>query len=361
MDCLKAQQVLSDALDRAPVDRLELAESKEHCRSCADCGGFVRAMLAVRRTPLPAPPSDLADRIVAEVREEAQRTAVARARAVAARADVPPIAKEPFAAPEPERAARSVGDLITLAASPRYRRSVALWAGAAAIVFIFAGWAAIAGVRTILIPPDAGSARLATKSADNLGATSLAPPTTESNVTSQGAVAGNPADLAYSTPQFIVVNGTVYRFQGLSPDAQTASLPKLGETRSSLDTSQLPSRRDVLGAPGSATAYIVDGARVLAFTRVSRSYEGRAYLLRSAAIDSFGTWPSMPSGVARPQSPNGAPGYTEAGKGADGVVVYRKSTGDTAEGIAIGPDAPASDPIAGCPDWTWWAPETAAP
>ena len=35
MDCLTAQSLISEAIDREPLDAARLAEAKEHCRTCS--------------------------------------------------------------------------------------------------------------------------------------------------------------------------------------------------------------------------------------------------------------------------------------------------------------------------------------
>ena len=55
MDCLEAQSVVSQALDKAPVDDAVLETAKRHCTGCADCTAFVRAVAATLRTSLPQP------------------------------------------------------------------------------------------------------------------------------------------------------------------------------------------------------------------------------------------------------------------------------------------------------------------
>ncbi len=67
-----------------------------------------------------------------------------------------------------------------------------------------------------------------------------------------------------------------------------------------------------------------------AFQRVSRTYEGREYVLQSGAIERFGEWPTLPAGIRTPTGDDGSPSFAQVGTDAGGVAVYA-SRGSSAE------------------------------
>lgn len=358
MDHVKAQQVISDALDRLAVDREELTFAKEHCRECPECGAFVRAMLAVQRSPLPEPPADAVERVMTAVRAEAQRTAVARARAIAKPVPEATVigaagtdSSAPDAAPAP---ARSFRDLWERASAPRNRRALLVWAGAAAMLFVLAGWGALTGIRTILIPPPPMELTvLGTDSSgtDDLGSGQAAPEAGTSDRNKSMLAA--PAE---SAARFIAVDGTVFTLVGPALGQTEADLEKVDRVRTALDSGGMPKNHDVFTGTSSDRVYLETKDGLLEFRMVTRSYEQRAYALQSGDIDGFGQWPTLPTTIPAPTSENGEPVFAPHGATESGSQVYALKGRKAAEGIAIGPNPNAPDPIAGCPEWTWWAP-----
>jgi hypothetical protein len=103
--------------------------------------------------------------------------------------------------------------------------------------------------------------------------------------------------------------------------------------------------------------YIADSSgALLGFTRVKRQFSGRTYYLTSAALTSLGAWPTLPTNVAAPTTPNGYPTFVQVGSDSSGVKVFRLSSSPGSGDIAIAPGSAASDPAAGNPNWTLWEP-----
>lgn len=345
MECNEAQALVSAALDKEPLDAASLQVAKEHCRTCESCNAFVRTLAAVQRQPRPQPPADLADRIIARVRAEA---AAQRAAAAAAPASATPT----------EPAAGRRLDPRAIWRDPKKRAAAAAWASAAAVVLVVAGIATYSGVRQILIPP------LASESPRDVVVLDAAAPESSQPYNGAGATAQQSDGSATSTAMvapvgYISVDGTVYRYAGLVQGVDSAALRRIGSANTALDApTDPPASIDVLASPDLTRVFVSreQSETVYAFDRVTRLYNNTVYVLRSGDIARFGEWPSLPSGIPQPQTPEGSPTFTPDGQDASGVTVYRRTGSSTDSGIAIGPGSPASDPAAGNPGWTWWEP-----
>ncbi len=343
MDCNEAQRIISERLDDEYLDSEQLALAKKHCRACQDCSAYVRALVQVQRSPLPRPPADLPDRVMAAVRAEASRVAVV------------PAEEEQPEVPLPEAPASPTfgASLLGYVTAPRNRRTVTIWGAAAATLFIVASVTAIGGLRQITADPTASrQAAEQTKSSD-LSDMNAAPEST-----SQDAIGGSVASEPVSAvPDYIVVSGVVYVATGPISGVETSTLSPAGSTRSSLSVGGAPTSRAVLGLGDPARVYIVnDTGELLGFDRVTRSYRNATYALSSAELLTYGLWATLPAGVDQPTNPNGMPEYVSAGTDELGVEVFRPTAGGTDSGFAVAPGTPASDPAAGNPGWTWWIP-----
>jgi len=351
MECLRAQELISDALDRVPVDPTELIDAKDHCRGCADCSAFVRALVAVQRAPLPEPPADLADRVMEAVRAESALAAAAAPAPAsgevpgvsAGRADSV-IARDDLSERLPDAAPISLERLSTRLRDPRHRRVLVTWVSAAAAVFILAGYVAITGVRSILVPQ---TAEVTMSSPTASGPTAESGPAPQDKAADMSGATGQSAAAAY-----IVLNGTAYVGRGEDSSVDAATLTDAGTVTTALDSGTAPVSHTVLVGPDPARAYIrLDDGRVLAFERVTRAYRGRNYALQSADIASFGIWPTLPPDIAEPTAEDGSPTFTAEESDPSGVVIYRKAGGSVDEGFALEPNSDA-----GNPNWTWWTP-----
>jgi hypothetical protein len=82
----------------------------------------------------------------------------------------------------------------------------------------------------------------------------------------------------------------------------------------------------------------------------------RYQLTSGKPIDSFGVWPVLPTRFPVPANADGTPSFVAAGSDALGAKVYAATGRPVTEGFALGPGTATSDPAAGNPNWTWWAP-----
>jgi predicted anti-sigma-YlaC factor YlaD len=362
MDCTQAQEAITAALDRQPVDAEYLATAKEHCRTCADCGAFVRAQLVVKQMPLPQPPADLADRVMASVRAEAaavqaaaEATAAAAAASAVAAEPKPTLPAEPLATlRSPVRRRRPLGRVAT---------AIAL-TGIAAVMFVAAVSLAVFGssqmngrnssVKTSVY--DSGGSAVAPQAPSEQvpGAASGAVAATEGTGGSYGAT--DNAGVAADAGSYISYNGYAYELSAQTSAVDQSKLTINGVTSTSLASGQSPSSRNVFVGSEPGTVYIVDDSNhVLTFKRVTRVFQATTYQLTSAPISAFGVWPTLPPQIPGPSNANGSPEFVAVGR--DGTAgIYRLSMSSAASGIAVSPNTAQSDPARGNPGWTWWAP-----
>lgn len=326
MECREAQQVISERMDGAPVDVAELEQAKQHVRECATCTRFVNAMRTVHDAPLPQPPADLADRVMAAVRAEAENTETA-----------------PTPAPQPEVRA------------PRDRASVVRWLSAAAVVLVVVAVGTAVGVNSLL----SGNAVSETSSRE--AAFDTAAPemggAAQSAPKESGAAVTAPLDQVAPTsaaPAAITVDGIVFVSAGEASAVDAASLKQVGSTTTALDSGGAPTTYAVLGLQDPGRVYVKTPAGLVAFDRVTRSIDGALFAQESGTLTAYGEWPSLPADVPQPTTPDGAPTFVPDGTGSLGIPVYRLASGST--GRAVAPGTPATDPAAGNPGWTWWVP-----
>jgi len=353
MECVTAQQVISSALDREPVDSYQLEEAKEHCRTCPECGLFVRAQLVAQQVPLPEPPADLADRVMSRVRAEAAENATAAEAAAAAATAASASAAYRRPVPATGTPAQPLG---TLAPKPRVARKLPrIWvsaAAAAAVIVALLGTGAIVvfGMREMSPPPQT-----------NTQIYQGAPQSADSASTGFGSAAGSaPQASAKATgARAITVGGVVYKQMGASTlDSSTVSI--VGSTNSSLGGAAIK-KRDVYAKTSSVQDKAVyvsdDNGQLLEFTPVTRGYAGMTFVLTSSELTSFDQWPGLPAQITPPTTADGQPTFVYDGTDSSGVRVYRQANSTVTQGIAIAPNTSANDPAAGNPNWTWWNPQ----
>lgn len=362
MECLTAQGLISDALDRAPLDAQQLAEAKQHCLGCPTCSVFVRTLLLVRSTPAPTPSADLVDRVMAAIRAEdahvkqaaaeiaAESTSAAvddAAAGVVAGTD----ARENAPAPDPVHDGR----IARLDAARRWMRGLSrqeaiTWASAAVIFVAAAGIAASAGVRILTAPPVTDSTLASNReAATEYGATSAAPEAADSAVTI--APSSEPAG------SYITIQNVAYILSGPSTIATDGLVPA-GTVTSALGSGSGPKSHPAFKADDPDRLYVLDGAngQLLAFDRVVRTHNGIRYQLTSDPLSDFGQWPNLPANITEPVNPDGSPTFTRLIDDQSGTPTYRIAGGSELSGIAVGPGSPQGDPALGNPNWTWWTP-----
>jgi len=110
------------------------------------------------------------------------------------------------------------------------------------------------------------------------------------------------------------------------------------------------------GADASPVFVEDDAGALYAFDAVVRTFRGVTYQQQSSSIPGFGVWPSLPSQISAPTSPDGSPTFVEVGQDDAGVKMYRLVASDASSGIGIAPGTSAGDPAGGNPNWTWWTP-----
>lgn len=353
MDCLKAQQLVSAALDHETQDPGDLAIAKEHCRTCPECAAFVSALVAIQRAVLPEPPSDLADRIIAAV--DAERARAERTAAAIAATQRMPASSSDSAVVGREAAPSSVISLRERLVHPRYRRAVIAWSSAAAVALVAAGIGAVYGARVILTDKTASQVTILStgeKAAEDVGgvfgnatgtAAATAPNGTEMATTQSygDAAAAN----------LIVVDGAVYKSAGPDSSVTKDSLTVRGSTRAALEAGTSPTDRTVLGTGDPARVFIeADDGSILAFDRVTMSYEGRTYVLQSGPLGQSGLT-ALPQGMVEPITASGSPTFEAVDANAS-PPIFVMSGKDATTGIALPPGA-RSDLSEG---WTWWLP-----
>lgn len=355
MNCHEAQAIVSATLDREPMDAALLNEAKQHCKECPDCARFVRAMLAVQRAGLPEPPGGLEKRVLNAIGAVRPPVVASSVAAVAHKPSREPstsatVAPAAVNAAAPAAAAPAPGLTTTLRSmwnDPAKRRSLVAWASTAAVVFIAAGVFAVQGVRTMLLPkPESVKTVIVEGSPYTVpnGASDASAPTAEIATSGADTVA---ASLSASSGH-LVFSGTVYRAAGADTSVQRSSLDRLGTVEVALEPGDTPSSYDVLGS-GDATRVFINGDdAILAFDLVTRSFQGRTYVLRGAPSTSLDAAVALPTDIPAPTADDGSPTF-EPAEGIDGV--YVRSGQDSSTGIAL---PPGSDTASS--GWTWWTP-----
>lgn len=348
MECLDAQRLVSEALDREPVDATVLEEAKTHCRQCPDCQAFVRALAALHKTPGPAPSPDLADRVMARVLEEHESRVTGAAVTAEAAHKVPSI--QPATAPADD----FLGGFKAAWNDPQRRIGLVGWATAAAVALVFAGVIGSAGVGQILGPKELENTTFTEV------APQAAPPAMDAAAgaaSSSAAEGARTSEAATATaPGYVVYNGLVFREAGASTYARS-NLTSGGTLNSALaDPAQAPQSLGVLSTPDKNRVVVQTAAgELIVFELVVRKFGGNSYVLASAPIERYGVWPTMPAPMTPPTSPGGMPGYTQVGT-SEGITAFTRSGSTVEAGIAIPPNTPPTDPAAANPNWTWWVP-----
>lgn len=341
MNCAEARGLVSAALDREPVDATMLEQAKQHCRSCRECNDYVRVLATLARHEGPEPPEWLVSTVMAEVREDAALRSAAASVSENTTSPTARIGEGPTeaSAEEPRRPRR-----------PMSRTALAAWSGAAAVLLISAGALAITGVRQILVPQRAAVAPSVTEDT----AYTAAPPVALSPEDGAASSEMSPASSGY-----IVVDGVAFKYAGIVQGLDAASLKRVGTVTSAFDDPEAPPRdTDALGTQDPSRVYVSreSTGALLSFDRITRTYDGRVYVLKSGPVERFGDWPRLPSDMSEPMREDGSPTFAPLQGSTGGATVYRR-VGDSAEdGIAIAPGSPVSDPAGGNPYWTWWEP-----
>lgn len=340
MDCRESQALLSAIHDGDPVPADKRTQAKRHCKTCGECAAFVAALARLDAFSPAAPPAELPDIIMDAVREAAKPQ---------------PEPEPPMEAPA--RATSPLSRRIRWTPATAWLVGTSVTAAAAVLVAVSIG---VLGSRSPVRPIVDGSANLQQLNAPRELSTGAATGTSGGSA-SPGAHQSTTGATAVSVPNYIAFQDYVY-LAGSMLAPGSAATPVIGETSSSFDVKG--------GAATQATVYrspLTDGSIVLArggaskqlFTPVTRTYNGQTFqLVAGVAIPSYGTWPQLPPRFTEPTASNGAPAFIQAGADASGVALYIPSGADIMQGFAVAPGTASTDPAAGDPHWTWWAPLT---
>jgi len=330
MNCAEVQELLSAAADGGVDDAVRVVEARTHCESCPACARFRDIVALSGPAAAPAAPPELVDSLLLVARDEAARLRAERAEA--------PVAI-PLAA---QAAGRRVSWLPRLTA----------YVAAAAVVIVSIT------VLSLSVGRLGGQ-----KTADEAA---LPPETAMSGPAATATPEGGSADeqrdavgaAASVAPSYVALAGRVFRLAGPAT-AAPSTLTTAGVVSSAFDTT---------GPTDAFTAWYVrsDTARILlertpgsltSFEAVVRSFGGMPYqLVSGSALDTYGTWPTLPSRFATPTDADGSPTFRYLGKDDLGGSVYVPAGGRIEDGFAVAPGTAAADPAAGNPNWTWWQP-----
>ena len=349
MDCLHAQQLLSEAHDCEIVDATRLAEAKEHCGTCPECTAFARGLLALR-APGPTAPESLIATIVGALEAEAAQQAAAEAaeKAVALAVEAQP----------PGGAPGGAGAAGANARRPRPTGWRAGW-GIAAAAAVVIGFALLTQYGIGLMSDPFGTAedaaeRVVTDYAPSGQPQTSGAPTAES----RDSVHGSYADTS-KAPAYVVFRDSVYRLQGAREASSAPTV--IGSLATARDGSGAPSQVNVYADPANPTGLLLPGEgpddAYVAFAPVTRSFKGRTYALSTDTdVGRFGEWPRLPAEYAEPASADGSPIFFESGTDDTGVKVFAPRGSSADDGFAVAPFMPPTDASSGNPYWTWWEP-----
>ncbi len=353
MDCLRALEIVSAALDREPVGSAELTEAKEHCRECSSCASFAHALVAVRTAGVPEPPEELVDRVVGSVRAEHARAQRAQAALESARR---PGEAAPVTATSAPGAPAEPVSLRERLLHRRNRRALVAWSSAAAVALVAAGIGAVAGTRSLMSERSTPQTIVMESAAvPDDQRTDASSPSDQYGFGDPGAAqpgASYSSELRVGPSGLIVVDGNVYSLAGADSSVSERTLTKKGSTTTALEAGGLSRTRDVLGTSDPARVFVKsDDGEFLAFDRVTTSYEGRTYVLQSAPISAWGASAALPHGMIEPSSDDGAPTFERVDAN-PGTAIFVLKGKDATTGIALPPGA-RGDAATG---WSWWVP-----
>ncbi|TDB38901.1 MAG: zf-HC2 domain-containing protein [Actinobacteria bacterium] len=332
MECLKAQQMLSEAIDSA-VPEDELAEARAHCVGCEECTRFARSLERISSLPTPVAPDALVSRLVAL---GAQEAAVLRT--------APAGSPEDGVAPDGHAAAPV--RLMPAWWAPRLTAYAAV-----AAVLLVALVATGIGLGGVLSPREAVFETAEDTRARTDGAALSAAPAPGGTQEATKALSDT-----LIAPPYVVIDGLVYTPTGpRTVDAATlvTATPVLTSLHAASDPITLPAYR-ISTSNDTAVLQLTDGT-YLGFSAVTREFGGRAFVLTSGSLlTSYGQWPTLPARFQQPTAPDGSPTFSFFGKDDSGTLIYIPTGGQATDGFAVAPGSGPQDPAAGNPNWTWW-------
>jgi negative regulator of sigma E activity len=357
MDCRAAEIALSALSDGAIADPDEATAVREHCAGCESCSRYADALRALRGLASPSAPIDLADRIAAAVASEAAALTAA-VPATAAAAGVLTTEAAPLAPDKPTAGPEAVGRtplkavLLADAPIPGWLNRSRLWTLTGTIA-LSAATIVVAIVVSQNVSMRSQMDQLALENAK------LAPTSDSAPVSGAASPSAPAAPTSSATaPDYILYRGGVF-VGGASVDATASSVTTEGTVLTSLGSAALPTQVITLRMATDPRAVVLrlPGGACRRFDPVTRTYGGRLFQLQSGAtISRFGEWPRLIGSVPEPTAADGSPALRRYGLDSTGVPVYVRVGASPESGFAVAPGTQPSDPAAGNPFWTWWAP-----
>ncbi|MBA4370132.1 MAG: hypothetical protein C0418_00950 [Coriobacteriaceae bacterium] len=344
MECDRALEALSEAIDLGPAAVPDHAEALAHCAACPGCARAAEALRRLGSIPAPEAPAGLVERVLAAAEQER-----------AAQAPQP----EQDASPAEGGGPTLVVPLTVPVRTPSRFRTAALVMAGAAVLF-----GAFVVMRAGIVTMTGDGTRTATElGIEPVGANGEAVPPPPLPKDFKGDVTSGPgadeAQSARTAPNLIAFGGWVYR---AAPDVRAperSALTTLGQTTTDLGSGS-PGTHAVLGLQSAPQAIYLDAAagKLMLFAIVTRTFGGERFALQAdTSIARYGDWALLPSRFPAPTAADGGPTFRAHTKPDDvGATVYPLPGSDPSGGFAIPPGLPATDPGSGNPNWTWWAP-----
>ncbi len=364
MDCLRTQEILSQAADRAPVETDLLREAKAHCAECPECARFVRGLTRLHNAPKPRMAPHALESLIKRARVEAERIEVAQAQAKAQELMDPAgdAAAEAAALTAladlkaQEATKRPQSSWAKLSALPMRQQAIIGSALAAAIVVV--GIVSVAGMSYLLTPTGTQTAALDEMSSDSavrstdLGAESDA---AEAPLALEEAETALENSFVSASESYIVFDGWVYRAAG-ARDVDLSELTVAGALNSDLGSGRVKPRS--VWSEGNIVEIFVraDNDELLGFDLVTRRFDGAYFGLRSNEIASYGEWPTLPAGIPDPVDDDGSPTFRSAEVDDGGITMFPLSGTTAEQGYAIQPFTDSESATDNNPNWTWWLP-----
>jgi hypothetical protein len=359
MNCLEAQATISAAHDGEIVSEASLVVARAHCDECEECTAFAEGLRALDTVPVPRAPKGLVERVMDAVTPLAADREAART-LEAARGEMADAGVEVLL---PDAQALDVPALPESSTTSSFARRFEWFQGPAkwASLGAAAALAATALVAFVVIGVGGGRSGTPTASTSSGAGTGV----TNSQTNQRGAAAAAalaPVTAPAQAPDYVLFNGFVYSPGALLTDSSNAT-PTIGTLTTAFASGGAAEPATVYRSPltdGSIVVQGPDGMRL--YSPVLRYLASVKYQLTSGnAVASFGVWPTLPTRFPVPTAANGTPTFVAAGTDALGVRVYAAAGRALTEGFAVARGTPTSDPAAGNPNWTWWAPAPANP
>lgn len=325
MDCLEACEVISAAHDGELVDAALLEQARLHAGSCTACGAFAGMLERIASAPAPRAPEDLIARL-----EELSAVAAEGIR----EASAPQPEPEPVLVHEHPRPARWL---------PRFTA----FASAAAVLLVALTVGSIALMNR--------TGQEAVESTDRtLGESELAAPAAEDGTAGASADVTT-AVVTQPSPAYVSLDSAVWLLAGPAVP-EPSVLATAGVVTSALDGQDLTDHPAYFAGTDRSVLYVrTSDGRLLVFERVVRTLGRAPYgLMTGTPIRAFGTWPTLPERLGRPEDDDGTPAFTLFGFDDSGRDVFLPAGQRISDGFALAPGTPADDPAAGNPNWTWW-------